>query len=114
MKRLTAFLVVAATVACAQIVLADGQNVSTNEWATKLTGSQCAVQASAALTAGGLKHVTSGNVHKSGTVVLYADQGTYQATVFCLNDHIAIEVTGPEDKKASDLIDAFSKAWDNQ
>ena len=114
MKRLTAFLAVAATLACAQIVLADGQNVSTNEWATKLSGAECAVQASSALTSSGLKHVTSGKVHKSGTVVLYADQGVYQATVFCLDNHLAIEITGPEDKKASDLIDAFSKAWDAQ
>jgi len=46
--------------------------------------------------------------------VLYADQGAYQATVFCLTNHIALEVTGPTDQKASSLIDAFTKAWDSQ
>lgn len=114
MKQLLAVLGSAVTVLAAQAALADGQSVSTNEWKTDLTGEKCAVQASAALTGGGLKHVTSGNVHKSGTVVLYADQGTYQATVFCLDQHIAIEVTGPTDQKASALIDSFTKAWDSQ
>ncbi|MBV8460917.1 MAG: hypothetical protein JO009_08515 [Candidatus Eremiobacteraeota bacterium] len=114
MKQLSAAVVLVATMLAAQVALADGQSVSTNEWKTDLTGEKCAVQASAAFTGGGFKHVTSGNVHKSGTVVLYADQGAYQATVFCLTNHIAVEVTGPTDQKASSLIDAFTKAWDSQ
>ncbi len=97
----------------AQIALAaDGQSVSTNAWKTTVTGEKCAVFASSALTSAGLKHVTSGSVHKDGTVVLYADQGVYQATIFCVNNYIAVEVTGPTDAKASSLVDGFVKAWD--
>lgn len=112
MKHLVAAVASAAALASAQIALADGQEVSTNEWATTVSGEKCAIQAASSLSSAGLKHVTSGNVHKNGTVVLYADQGVYQATVFCINNHIAVEVTGPTDKKASALIDAFAKAWD--
>ena len=112
MKYLIAGLSAAAVLTCAQIALsASGQSVSTQNWKTTELASKCVVDATSALTTAGFKHVTSGKTHKDGSVVLFADQDTYQATVFCLDQYIAMEVTGPTDAKSSDLVDAFVKAW---
>lgn len=114
-KYLMAGFATLMVIVTAQIALADdGQSVSTNMWKTKVTGSKCAVYVSSALTTAGLKHVTSGKEHEDGSIVLYADQGVYQATVFCMDNYIALEVTGPADAKASSLVDAIVKAWNEE
>jgi hypothetical protein len=102
--------------ALTQIASADsnGQSVSSNNWATTELASKCVVDATSALTTAGFRHVTSGKTHKDGSVVLFADHNSYQATVFCMNKYIAFEVTGPEDAPATTLRDAFVKAWDNE
>ena len=93
---------------------ANGQSVSTNNFATTESASKCVVDATAALTTAGFKHVTTGKTHKDASVVLFADHDQYQATVFCMTKYIAMEVTGPEDAPATALRDAFTKAWDNE
>jgi len=92
----------------------NGQSVSTNNFATTETASKCVVDATAALTTAGFRHVTTGKTHKDTSVVLFADHDAYQATVFCLKNYIAMEITGPDDGPATTLRDAFTKAWDNQ
>jgi len=98
---------------CAQIAVSasSGQSVSTNNWVTTEAAAKCVVDATAALTTAGFKHVSSGKTHKDGSVVLFADQDTYQAVIFCLDKYITVEVTGPRDAKTSSLVDAFVKAW---
>jgi hypothetical protein len=114
-KHLVAGLAALTMMLSAQAALSDdGQSVSTNNWKTTELGTKCVVGAASALTTAGFKHVTSGKIHKDGSVILFADQGTYQATVFCLDDYIALEVTGPTDAKTSSLVDAFVKAWNDQ
>lgn len=92
----------------------NGQSVSTNNFTTTESASKCVVDATAALTTAGFRHVTSGKTHKDASVVLFADHNDYQATVFCMNKYIAMEVTGPQDAPATALRDAFTKAWDNE
>lgn len=112
MKYFIAGLSALVVLASARVALsAGGQSVSTNNWATTEPASKCVVDAASALTTAGFKHVTSGKTHKDGSVVLFADLDVYQATIFCLDKYIALEVTGPTDAKASSLVDAFVKAW---
>jgi hypothetical protein len=89
----------------------DGQSVSSNNFATSDSAQKCVVDATAALTSAGFRHVTAGKTHKDGSVVLFADHNTYQATVFCMNKYMAMEVTGPQDAPATKLRDRFTDAW---
>src|ERR1700687_1679366 len=105
-------LVMIGTLAHIASASSNGQSVSTNNFATSDSGAKCVVDATAALATAGFRHVTTGKTHKDGSVVLFADHNEYQATVFCMNKYMAMEVTGPQDAPATSLRDAFSKAWD--
>ena len=112
-KYVIAGLCAVAVLAYAQVaVSANGQAVSTQDWTTNKPVSSCVSDVKFGLNGAGFKHVTSGRTHKDGSVVLFADAGAYQATVFCLNKHIAMEVTGPSASKATSLVDDFVQ-WYN-
>jgi hypothetical protein len=115
-KHLIAGLSLVMILTLTQVALpsSNGQSVSTDNHTTTDSASKCVVDATAALTTAGFRHVTSTKTHKDSSVVLFADHDDYQATVFCMNKYMAMEVTGPHDAPATKLRDAFSKAWDNE
>ena len=112
-KYVIAWLSLVMIVSLTQIAsgASNGQAVSTSNFATGDSGTKCLVDATAALATAGFRHVTSLKPHKDGSIVLFADHNAFQATVFCLNNYIAMEVTGPQDAPAAALRDAFDKAW---
>ena len=98
----------------ATAALASGQAVSSVYWLPgengKMTQRSCVVQAASALTTAGFKHVDTGT---NDSPIIFADQGTYQAAVFCLgnNGTVTFVVMGPNQDTATALRKKFSAAW---
>lgn len=114
---LTVCAVLFALVAAGSAAYADGQAVSSVYWLPgengKLTQRSCTIQAASALTTAGFKHVDTGT---NDSPIIFADQGSYQAAVFCLgnNGTVTMVVMGPDQTKATALRKKFSAAWKAQ
>jgi len=99
----------------AGIAAADGLGVSYSFWMPgdngKLSQKSCTLQAAAALSAAGFRHVDTGTNEQHP--VVFGDHGQYQATVFCLGDNgtVTVVVMGPDQDTATAWRKKFSAAW---
>ncbi len=106
--------VIAVVIAAGSVAYADGQSVSSVYWLPgengKLSQRSCTIQAASALTTAGFKHVDMGT---NDSPIIFADQGKYQAAVFCLGDKgtVTMVVMGPDQATATAMRKKFSAAW---
>jgi hypothetical protein len=116
-RRLAFMCAIMAAAALPAASFADGLSATTHYWYAgqngKLSEGDCKIQAAAALSQAGFRHVAAGT--GAGPAV-YGDKGTYQAVVLCLGDSgaVAFVVMGEDQDVANSLSDAFVKAWKSQ